>query len=102
MIGEWANELRLKIRALVKRRQLDRDLEEELQFHLAMREERQRSQGLLAGDARDSARRLFGNEASLKERCREMWMLISIETFWRDVRYAARGFLRTPGFTLVV
>ncbi len=38
MIRESLNELRLKIKALAKRRQLDRDLEEELRFHLAMRE----------------------------------------------------------------
>jgi len=102
MFAEWCIELKLKIRALLMRRQLDRDLEDELEFHLAMREARNRASGLAASEARDSALRKFGNAALLKERCREMWMLMSLETIWRDLRYAARTFLKTPGFSLVV
>ncbi len=38
MIPEWVIAIWLRIRALFRRRQLDRDLDDELQFHLAMRE----------------------------------------------------------------
>lgn len=102
MLGEWLITSRLKLKALLKRRQLDRDLEEELQFHLAMREAKNQSAGLAPADAHSSARRTFGNATSLRERCREMWMLTSLESIARDVRYAARSFTRTPAFTLVV
>ncbi len=102
MLAEWFNPLRLKIRALLLRRQLDRDLEAELEFHLAMREEKNKAAGVAADTAHDSAFRTFGNPTSIKEKCREMWMLMSIETVWRDLRYAVRTFLKTPGFTLVV
>ena len=37
MHGEWLSILRLRLRALWRRRQLDRDLEEELAFHMATR-----------------------------------------------------------------
>jgi hypothetical protein len=37
MILEWITALWLRIKALFRRRQLDRDLDDELQFHLAMR-----------------------------------------------------------------
>src|SRR5216684_474961 len=48
--------LRLRWRALWKRRQLESDLEDELAFHLAMREEKNRRAGVT-----ESARRSFGN-----------------------------------------
>jgi predicted permease len=102
MLREWLTTARLKLRALLKRRQLDRDLKEELQFHLAMREQKSKTVGLPFADAHDSARRAFGNATLLQERCREMWMLISIESIWRDLCYAVRSFTRTPLFTLVV
>jgi predicted permease len=102
MLCELLTTARLKIRALLKRRRLDQDLKEELAFHLAMREEKNRATGLDAEAARESAHRIFGNPASVIERCREMWMLMTIERIWRDVCYSARGFVRTPGFTIVV
>jgi predicted permease len=102
MPREWLTQIRLQIKALFKRQELDRDLEDEMQFHLAMREEKNRAEGLAASEARDSARRTFGNPYGLKERCREMWMLMSLESVARDVRYALRSYARTPVFTLVV
>jgi hypothetical protein len=54
-ISAQMNNLRLRIRALLNRRELEGDLEDELQFHLAMREEKDRAEGLAASDARDSA-----------------------------------------------
>ena len=41
-----------RMKALFRRRQLERDLDEELAFHLAMREEKKRAAGMAAADAR--------------------------------------------------
>jgi hypothetical protein len=49
MFFQWTAEIWLRIRALFLRRQLDRDLSEELQFHLAMREEKLQEQGMRSG-----------------------------------------------------
>ena len=90
-----------RMKALFRRRQLERDLDEELAFHLAMREEKKRAAGMAAADARYSARREFGNATRVKEICREMWSFASLETFWRNLRYGARALAKNPGFTVV-
>jgi len=87
----------LRVKTLVLRRKLDRDLNEELNFHLAMRAEK------YGGDhaAQMAARRQFGNSTHIRETCRELWTFAAVETFWRDLRYAVRMLARTPVFTTV-
>jgi putative ABC transport system permease protein len=97
--GESLNSIWLKWRALLHRRQLERDLEDEMRFHLAMREERLRAAG--DADAQHAAQRQFGNVDSLKETCREVWSFASFETLWQDVRYGCRQLRLNRGFTVM-
>jgi putative ABC transport system permease protein len=86
-----------RLRTMFRRRQLDRDLEDEIQFHLAMREARLREEG--ANDASYAARRQFGNMASTMEACRDLWTLGWVEALWQDVRYALRQMRLNRGFS---
>ena len=90
-----------RVKALFRRKQLERDLEEELAFHLAMREKKKCAEGVAAEEAKYVARREFGNATRIKEICQEMWSFASLETFWRDLRYGARALGKNPGFTIV-
>ncbi|HYZ82897.1 MAG TPA: ABC transporter permease [Bryobacteraceae bacterium] len=96
------HEARLRWRALWKRREFDRDLEDEIRFHLEMRAQRKRENGLSEADAQISALKAFGNTTRWKEDIREMWQWTFVESVMQDVRYAFRSLSKTPGFTLAV
>ena len=59
---ETLNQLRLRLKAMLRQRQLDRDLDDEMAFHLAMREQANRASGLTPDDARMTARKQFGRQ----------------------------------------
>ncbi|HEY6307530.1 MAG TPA: ABC transporter permease [Candidatus Angelobacter sp.] len=98
---QWITTVYLRLKALLSRRRFDSDLEDEMAFHLGMREHAHRT-GAGDQDIRFAARKQFGNVARITEACREMRTFASLETFWQDVRYGARGLRKNPGLTLVV
>ena len=86
---------------LLRRARTDRDLDDEIQAHLAI-DARQRIE---AGDPPDAARlnaaKDFGNVALVQEVTRELWTFTSLERLWQDARYAVRTLRRSTGFTLL-
>jgi putative ABC transport system permease protein len=83
---------RLRLRALIHRRRLDRDLQDELAFHMAERADR-------LGPI--PARRSFGNPTYYQENLRDMWTFRWLEMLSKDLRYAARSLRKSPGFAAV-
>src|SRR5258708_12853375 len=96
MLRAFLSERWLRSKSLLNRKQVDRDLEDELAHHLDMRAQHNRAAGMQADEARYAARRTLGNVTRLKEISRELRTFTSLETLWQDVRYGARTLRTNP------
>ena len=90
-----------RFRALFGREKLSKELEEELEFHLSMREQLNVEQGMKCGDARRDARRRFGNPVTWRERMSEIDVMIWPQTVLQDLRYGIRMLRRNAGSTII-
>src|SRR2546421_5874628 len=96
------HDLKLRLRALTFQKRVERDLEDELDFHVEMQARKNVLAGMSEAEATRRARIQFGGPDQVREECRDARGIGLIETTWRDVRYALRGFRRAPNFALTV
>jgi len=92
----------LRLRALVARRRVEQELEDELAFHLEMEARKHAADGMTSSQARERARRRFGSPAAIADACRDARGVAFLETLARDAVIAIRTFRRTPTVTVTV
>jgi predicted permease len=90
-----------RIWALGRRSKLDREIEDELREHMRMHVDADVAKGMSPDEAIRKARLRFGNPMAVKERVDAEDAALGFESFLRDARYAVRGFVKSPGFTIV-
>jgi predicted permease len=75
----------------------DRDLDDEIRFHLAEEARLLRDRGLSEREAAAAARRAFGNVARAKEDTRAVWVSTALEQLGQDLRFGLRILTKSPG-----
>jgi len=79
----------------------ERDLQDEIRFHQAMKERKYRQLGLTPREASDQAKRDFGGYEKFKELCREVGRWRWFDDLARDLTLALRTLRKSPIFTAV-
>src|SRR5262245_14950815 len=90
-----------RLRGLLLKRKMERDLEDEIRSHLDMQIEDNLRLGMSPEEARYEALRKFGGVEQVKERYRDRSSLSSVDSTLQDLRYALRSLRRSPVLTAV-
>lgn len=102
MWRRWSYAVRARLRAILHPERSDRDLHDELSFHLAMETRDNVARGMSQADAERRARVHFGGVQQLKEDLREQRSVPWVEHLHQDLRCAVRTILRTKVASLAV
>jgi hypothetical protein len=97
----WIATLFARITSLFHRERLDRQLDEEMRYHIELMAEEYMRRGIPAKDAWHAAKKSFGGIDQTKEDYRYQRGLPMIETMIQDLRSAYRVLTKNPGFTVV-
>jgi predicted permease len=86
---------------LLRRTDLNREIDEELQFHVDQRIDDNLAAGMTEDEARRDAYARFGSRAGVREATRDVNVFIHVERLWQDLRHGARVFARNPALTII-
>src|SRR5262245_27816464 len=93
--------LRTRLRALLRRSEMERELDEELRYHIEQQTEQNIRLGMNPEEARRAAQKAFGGVEQAKERSRDARGVRWLEELWQDLRYGARMLVKHSSFTAV-
>jgi predicted permease len=97
----WFTKLKMGARSLFRHHDVERELDDEMSFHLERQIAENVAKGMRVVDARRAAMIEFGGVESMKEDVREIRKANWIHDFVQDLRYAARALAKSPGFAAI-
>jgi predicted permease len=86
-------------RRFFSRKRADADLIDEIESYIAEEMAENKLHGMSEDEAKRRARIKFGNPQRVRERLWQQNSIAAVESAWRDLKYAIRTLMRTPGFT---
>lgn len=92
----WFKQITLRLRALFRSGAVDRDLQDEIRFHLEHETEKNVRAGMSPDEARRAARRAFGNVEMARESHRDSFGVRWARDLAADARFALRTLRHTP------
>src|SRR5215475_908141 len=95
------SKLMTRLRALLRRSEMEHELDEELRFHIEQQTEQNIRLGMNPEEARCAAHKTFGGVEQAKERSRDARGARWLEDIWYDLRYGSRMLMKNSGFTFV-
>ncbi|MEX2273581.1 MAG: ABC transporter permease [Vicinamibacterales bacterium] len=96
------SDLKLRLRALIARRRVERELDDELAFHIECETRKHIAAGVDPAEARARARARFGSPALVADECRDARGTAFVDSSARDVLYAFRALRRAPLAALTI
>jgi predicted permease len=87
-------------RDVFRRRDLEREMDEELRVHIALETQQRIERGESPKEARTSALRGLGGIDTVKEASRDAWSWLWVDRLIQDLRFAFRQFRKNPGFAI--
>ena len=95
------NQVRLRLRSLLRRHSVERELEAELRFHLDQQIEENLVSGMTPDEARGAALCAIRGLTQYGEECRDMRRVNFIENLLQDLRFGLRTLRQSMAFTVV-
>jgi hypothetical protein len=95
------SDLLFRLRAIFRRRSVEKELDDELRFHFEHEVEKLMRAGLTREEASRRARLSLGGMDQVKEECRDARGVSGLEAVIQDLRYGLRGLRRNPVLTLL-
>jgi predicted permease len=92
----------LRVRYYLFRARYDREMQEEMRYHLELRAAEHARDGLTETEAGQAAARRFGNLTALEEQRRLAVSVPTFDTLVQDLRYVVRAVRHSPGFSTMV
>jgi putative ABC transport system permease protein len=93
-----ARKLQLRLRSLFRDTSVERELDEEIRYHVEREVAEQLAAGRTPDEARAAARRAFGGAEQVKEACRDTRRVAFLSHAVQDLRYGVRMLRKHPGF----
>src|SRR5437899_4233011 len=91
--------VRLRLRSLFRRARLERELDQEIRFHLEQQIEENLAGGMTPTEARRAALVAFGGVAQIQEDCRDRRRVNLLEQLVRDFHYGLRMMRKSAALT---